>query len=514
VAIIAFHDVSALQPARLFYCLQSIGYWIYYFLPFHGKPTNERLHEGLQIFAATPNREGEIMRFTDKMIVNLKPALKQYYMREAEGFAIRVLPSGMKAWLFIYVMAGKRRQMNLGDYPDVTLANARGRLTDARKALKDGLDPQEVGFEWHKNPEREKREAAKKIAEELKNPTVAILIDDYLDKHAKKKKKSWKEDERILKKDILPVWGDRKAKEIARRDVLRLLDGMQGRGNGIITNTFKIIRRMFRFAVKQEIISTTPCYAFEKGEELPRPVAKERNLTSDEIKAFWTGLDRAAISMEICNIMKLILLTGQRPGEVATMHRSEIDGRWWEFTPKETVITKETPRKQRIYLSNLAMELIGAEADYIFPSPTIKKDDAGEPIPTPITERAVAYALRRNLKTHSVKQRPSIKAIDKLTRKKPFIVPDYKKLTIEKFTPHDLRRTCATHISELGFSDAVVDALLAHLKKGEIRTYNKNKYDKEKQAAMEAWERILNCIIAGEDAKKVVSIHGRGLKVA
>ena len=58
-------------------------------------------------------------------------------------------------------------------------------------------------------------------------------------------------------------------------------------------------------------------------------------------------------------------------------------------------------------------------------------------------------------------------------------------------------------LSNIGFSDAIVDAVLAHLKKGEIRTYNKNKYDKEKQQAMEAWERKLLSIITGVEGNVI-----------
>ena len=54
-------------------------------------------------------------------------------------------------------------------------------------------------------------------------------------------------------------------------------------------------------------------------------------------------------------------------------------------------------------------------------------------------------------------------------------------------------------LSGLGFTDAVVDAVLAHLKKGEIRTYNKNKYDKEKQEALVEWELKMNSIVTGEE---------------
>lgn len=195
-------------------------------------------------------------------------------------------------------------------------------------------------------------------------------------------------------------------------------------------------------------------------------------------------------------MLKLILITGQRPGEVVSMHSREIDGRWWEFTPKETIITKQIPRKQRIYLTDMALELIGTTEGYIFPSPKQSEDENGNPVSVPIEERSVAYALRRNLVSHTVSPKAPTRPKHQATKGKPFIIPEEKKLRIDKFVAHDLRRTCATMLSVLGFRDEVVDSVLAHLKKGEIRTYNKNSYDREKQEAMETWERKLKMIIA------------------
>jgi integrase len=441
------------------------------------------------------------VKFTDKFILNLKPKEKIYQVRENKGFGLRVLDTGRKIWVFAYKFDGRKRLMNLGTYPELSLADARTAHSKAYAVLNDKenpRDPQEQRDQKHE-VERQERD------DRRQHPTIKKLVEEYITKHAKPKKTSWKEDERILNKDVVPLWGDRKTEDVTRRDVLLLLDGMQGRGDGIKTNTFKIIRRMFRFAVKQEIISTTPCYAFEKGEELPIPVSKERNLSESEVRAFLASIDSCAISQNIRSILKLILLTGQRPGEVCSMHSSEIDGRWWEFTPKETKITKETPRKQRIYLTDTALELIGPltvldkKTKEMKPRGYIFKCHTDNTRCT--TERSVAYALRRNLLTHEVKSKPATwNKVSKKTKisKKPFIVAEDKKLDIVKFTPHDLRRTCATLLSEMQFPDAVVDAVLAHLKKGEIRTYNKNKYDKEKQQALQAWERKLIAITTGK----------------
>ena len=437
-------------------------------------------------------------------INSLKPKDKMYQLREGHGFGIRILPSGHKVWIFTYTFDGRRRQMNLGTYCEapenektkttviVSLADARAAYNTANAIFLDKQNPRDPQSERDLQDTTSRQERD----EHRLSFTVAELVDEYITKHAMTKKRTWKEDERILAKDVLPLWKDIKAKDINRRDVTSLLDGMQGRGNGIITNTFKIVRRMFGYAVKKEIVSVSPCYGFEKGDELPNVSSRERSLSEDEIKTFWVDLEKTAMSIDTRRALKLILLTGQRPGEVASMHRKEIRGRWWEFTPKETVITKEIPRKQRAFLTDKALELIGIFDDggYVFKG---KKDDTRH-----ITERSISQALRKNLLGYEPKKKVIIKKAKTATvlkRKKPFVVPDVKKMDIEHFTPHDLRRTCSTLISELGFTDAVVDAILAHLKKGEIRTYNKNKYDKEKQAAIEEWELKLNSIITGTE---------------
>jgi len=441
----------------------------------------------------------KVTTFTDTMIRKLKPADKKYIRGEGNGFSIRVMPSGVKTWLYVYAFDDKRREMNLGGYPDVALETARDRFDAAKKRVKNGFDPME---------EKEQAATTRRDAH-----TVSGLIDDYIEKCAKlKRKKSWPEDKRILDKDVRPVWDSRKAKDITRRDIMQLLDNMQGRGDGITTNTFKVIRRMFTHAVKKEIIPATPCYGFEKGDELPVTQSRERTLSADEIQLLWIGLDKAAISEDIQRILKLVLLTGQRSGEVAAMHRTEISGRWWEFTPKETKITKEIPRKQRVYLTDTALDLIGEGDGYVFKSlaKIVPNEDGTMPEPRHITERAISHAVRRNLLNYEPKKKATVKApSSKSKRKNPFVVADDKKMNISHFVPHDLRRTCATFISELGFSDATVDAVLAHLKKGEIRTYNKNKYDNEKQAALVKWEEKLTSIITGKHMADVIQLNGR-----
>lgn len=94
-----------------------------------------------------------------------------------------------------------------------------------------------------------------------KAPSVAGLVDEYLTKHAMANKKSWKEDKRCLEKDVLPLWGTRKAGDIKKRDVVLLLEGIVERGSPITANnTLEKIRKMFNFAVERDILEFTPCY--------------------------------------------------------------------------------------------------------------------------------------------------------------------------------------------------------------------------------------------------------------
>lgn len=456
-------------------------------------------------------------KFTDKAISNLKPQDKQYYLWEGDGFAIRVTPAGLKTpngsktWLYIYTFKGKRREMNLGRYPDVSLAKARERTIEARKVLSDGIDPQEFGFTWHKNPERVRREEARQAEEDLRNPTVKQLAEEYMEKHAKvnKRASSAKEDQRLLDKDVLHAWGDRKAKDIRKRDVILLLEDASQRGAALTHNIFKLVRKMYNFAVSRDILENTPCAGI-KIDEIATITSRERVLKEaqdnndvDEILTFWTEIGKAAISDEVRRILKLILVTGQRPGEVAGVCSNEVDGSWWTIPVERRKVkekSKVKPQPHRVYLSKLALELLGTPcplSGYYFPSPVAKTDDNDNPVYNHIDENALAYAIRRNLKDY-VPRRPIKGETISMVK-----VSDEKKMVIEHFTPHDLRRTCSTRLAELGFKDEVNDAILGHAKQGVLGIYNRYKYDKEKEIAMTAWERKLIAITTGKKSNVI-----------
>lgn len=416
-------------------------------------------------------------RFTDKFIMNLKPATKEYWTREGHGFSIRVLPSGEKTWYYIYTFDGRKRYMKLkeGGYPDVSLADAREAFDIAKVKVKNEIDPLS-----------EKQQAQER---RRKTPTVADLVCEYIVRHAKQFKKSWKDDERLLKKEVVPLWGNRKAEDIKKRDVILLLESIVDRGTPAMSNqVLKVTRKMFNFAVERDILQFTP---FTGVKALAPNNRRERTLTETEIKTLWKSIDSASISDEIRRALRIVLVTAQRPGEVAGMHTREFDGHWWTIPAERS----KNKREHRVYLTDTALELIGDTngKGFIFPTPHKTKEK-------PIDSHALPVAVRRNLSW------PITDTKGKQLCDKDGKPATENKLEIEQFTPHDLRRTAATFIASMGFMDEIIDAVLNHVKKGIIRTYNRHDYDREKQQALEAWERKLKSITTGIESN-VISIR-------
>jgi integrase len=436
--------------------------------------------------------------FTDRYIRNLKPESKIKDIREKNGFGIRIKPDGTKIFFYRYEspVTGARRFLTLGEYPEpLSLEDARIKYGDAYKTVKAGGDPLEAAHQ-----EKTELDAA---------PTVKVLGADYIKRHAEVNKKSWLEDQRILDKEIYPAWERRKAHDITKGDIIALLDKVVDRGSPqTANNIFKIIRKMFNWAVKKDRLKVSPC----TGIDMPAPLTmKDRALTADEIKIVWNTLDARpevtvieksqkpakaekdspvlSMTVEVKCALKLILITAQRPGEVSGLHTSEIDGNWWTIPADRA----KNGKAHRVFLTPLAKEIINqataevrkarkipAEKEYsgyIFPCPHLKKDK-------PIERHALSKALKRNASE------------DGLTT-----------LGIATFTPHDLRRTAATFMAEQGEMDEVIDAILNHAKQGIIKAYNTYRYDKEKQAALESWSRKLITLTTAKDLSNVISMQ-------
>ncbi len=300
-------------------------------------------------------------------------------------------------------------------------------------------------------------------------PTIPDLANEYMEFHAKKKKRSWREDQRMLNVYVLPKWKKLKVGEITRRDLVLLLDDIDApvQANRVLA----LVRKMFNFAVDRGILEATPFTRMKLPHEEKERV---RTLPPDEIKAFWNGLDKANIKERTQLALKLLLVTAQRSTEVSGAARSEIDlhKRIWTIPASRT----KNGHEHRLPLPDLAIEILveayalGGDSLYAFPD---KKGGT-----KPMHEAALRQAVNRNLAVFG----------------------------IPHFTPHDLRRTASTMMRSLVPAKGV-DKVLNHIPPKLERTYDQHDYMPEKREALEKWADKLRDIIDGQ-VGKIVALKG------
>ncbi len=209
--------------------------------------------------------------------------------------------------------------------------------------------------------------------------------------------------------------------------------------------------KKFSWGIEQEIVSANPCLGIKKNSEKPR----ERVLTEKDFRRLWQGLDEASgMSHGLRVALKLILVTAQRPGEIAGMRRSEIEGDWWTLPG----VRAKNGKPHRVPLTSLAKELlasVGSEDDEVFPA-----------------SRGPEGTLLVSSLAHAI-------------REAEFVGP-------QPWTPHDLRRTAATCIASVGVQPHIIDRLLNPTDPSvHARHYDQYVYDAEKASAVNRWEATL-----------------------
>jgi integrase len=387
--------------------------------------------------------------FTDKGIAALQGEEKKYREREGKGFGIRVMPSGVKTFIFMYDYKGKRKEMSLGNYPEVKSAEARQRYRDACSLFAKGIDPQE----HHKViAEAETKEA---------NDTFGYFAKGYIEWSDKNHSKAWHKTVRMsLNNDVIPLWHDTPIASIKRRDATALLNKIAERAPGQAKNVLKATRAVFEYAIENDQDIVNPFLKLSKAIPALKPITKDRILSDNEIRSVWQAIDEGSGDERTKSALKLILVTAQRPVEITSMHRNQIDGNWWTLQSKDV----KNNVTHRVYLTPTALRLIGDNEGYIFPSYKVGDNQEARPI--------VRQTLSQSVVGHRY----------------------YGLLTT--WTPHDLRRTARTIMARIGIQEAHAEAILNHKKQGVVKVYNLHQYDKEKQEAMLLWEMELLRLIS------------------
>jgi integrase len=387
--------------------------------------------------------------FTARTVDRLKPTPGQrveYFDVSVPGLALRITERGAKTWTLLYRHRGRPRRLTLGSAAAVSLADARARARDAIGAAAKGADPA----------------AEKQDARQAE--TIEDLAREYIARYAKRRKRSWKEDDRMLRLDILPAWQHRAIVDITRRDVRALIEAIAARGAPIGANrTLSLISKVFRFAVDEEMIDVSPAV------RIPRPALahqRDRVLSDDEIRAVWHAFE--ALPAEMAAYFKLRLITAQRGAEVSSMRWQDVDraSGWW------TIPSADSKNKlaHRVPLSAAALAIIEALATTATPAAVYVLDGARG-------RRQQSEAART--------------------------------FTVADFRGHDLRRTAASLMAGGGIPRLVIGKILNHVEKDITAVYDRHSYDAEKKAALNWWALKLAAILDNKSGVNVLAF-GRG----
>ena len=191
-------------------------------------------------------------------------------------------------------------------------------------------------------------------------------------------------------------------------------------------------------------------------------------MSIEEVRQLWHKLPESGMREDFQRIIKLCLVTGQRPGEVAGLSWEEIEGEWWSLPGERS----KNRRESRVYLSDLALEIMGEPGEsYLFPRP----NDPDRPV----VNNDVSKAMRRALPA----------------------------LGLENAKPHDMRSTFDTLAGKAGILPEIRDRILNHAPVStREKHYDGYSYDAEKRRALEKWTRQFKQIIEGTTEQVVINI--------
>jgi integrase len=425
-------------------------------------------------------------KLTDKFLRSLKPTSKEQVLGDGGGLWLRVLPTekgGALNFYYRFEFSGKERRFNCGSYPSTTLAKAREARNEARRLAKSGVDPT-LQYEL----DREARSAAQ--AMESMEKTVSELFDDwkrvYLSVHRRDGGTSV---EAAMKIDVLKHIGTMRARDVRLPHVVTVVDRIVERGVRRTANiALSHMRQMFRHGLARGIVETDPTLGMTKKQAGGTETPSDRNLTLDEIKALAIKMPDSGLHKRMQAAIWLILATGVRIGELLKARWVDLDLNQNTWTiPAEN---SKNGRPHLVHLSAFALKQInilkGSKyGPYLLAGRSSRKDDDPDGINAlGLTDKALSKAIRDRTRTEPLKKRtPNVGSL---------ILPG------GEWSAHDLRRTMATRMGDLGVAPHIIERCLNHIQQGIVGVYQRQEYLGERQSAYETWGAQLDSLTRSE----------------
>jgi integrase len=367
------------------------------------------------------------------------------------GLALRVSNDGRRVWTLRYRTAHRQqRRMTLGTYPSTTLKAARERTRELLADVARGGDPSRV--------KREQRDDA----------TFEDLFNFWFEDHAKPKLARPHDEKHRYGLHLQKALGSIVAKTLTRHEVKAVFKRITMQAGPVQANrSLELVIRVLNHAVDEELLAVNPVPRLAKNIEKPR----ERVLSDDELVLFWRELERMEswrpepgtgargkpLSRSLIRAIRILILTGQRRGEV---------------------ISAELPELR-----------LAGEPVWELPGSKTKNELLHR---VPLTPMA-AFEFRRAVAEANGSQFAFLGADGPI---KPASVSTAfmklcKRVGIEGASAHDIRRTVGTGMARLKVPPHVRSLVLNHAKKPSDMTtfvYDQYGYDDEKREALTAWE--------------------------
>ena len=387
------------------------------------------------------------MMLKDINIRNAKPKDKLYRLFDGKGLYLEVLPSGGKYWRLKYRYAGKEKRLALGVYPEVTLAVARERCDQARKALAVGNDPGEL-----------KKEAKRLVILKSENTFEAIAREWY-DQHKHEWVTNYAEKMIVrLERHIFPTLGNRPVADIKAPELLSVLRVVEKSGALDLTRRLKqTCGQIFMYAISTGRAERNPVPDLQGA--LKTPVQKNRAyLKANELPEYLKKLEAFDGEQQTKLALKLLLLTFVRTTELRAAVWQEIsfDAAEWRI-PAERMKMRDphiVPLSKQAVAILMELQKHSGNREHLFPNqnkPSIF-----------MSENTMLFALYR-MGYHS------------------------------KATGHGFRSTASTILNENGFTPDVIERQLAHMERDKVRAaYNHAQYLPERRKMMQWWADYLD----------------------
>lgn len=387
---------------------------------------------------AGPQDEMAVNPVTKLLAKKKRPAA----MSAGGGLQVSVTEQGTVSWRFRYRFAGQSEVVTLGRHPEFTLKRAEFERRRLRRRIANGENPAAIRRHQHTAG---------------KQPTVREFANRWMIEVVGKVRKHPEHVERLLAREVLPVFGRQHLSSVTAAEVQRIIFAKRDAGYPIAARNLRnTLKRMFEYARVCQFVSSNPVDATPLKFIGPEH-SRTRTLSTEQLRIFFQRLRSLELNRRVALALEVILLTLCRKSELRLARWDHIDlGKGLWEVPAEL---SKSGQPHVVYLSRQAaarladLKALAGRAEMVLP--------ARDSVTQPMTPSTINKAMKRI------------------------------RWSIPNFTPHDLRRTGSTILNEHGYNSDWIEKALNHTVRGVRGVYNRAQYGEQRKRMLQEWADFL-----------------------